>query len=294
MTLKLSKRGRLYAAFHSPPKATDNGFPSHIVVRASEFPVRAALTGTIGPRKDQAQTGMCTGEGSSNMGERLYRRPETAFTNGRAPAVVFAPEFIYYLERENEGTLAQGDCGAEVDTSLIVPDPAAGGVGWCPVDVPGYTPLDIVTPPSAAQLAAAKLYPGGARHTIGNNIANMKSCILSNYSFVIGIGVFESFEDDSTVASGLIPFPNVDAEEGLGGHEMHSGLAFDDTIQCPNAPNPGAVLTENSWGVDWGIAPPDWAANLGTEKGLCWIPYDYLMNYNLASDVRMGHLGKAW
>src|SRR5579864_6547174 len=169
MTLELSKAGRLYAAFPSPPKATDNGFPSHIVMRASEFPVRGALTGALGKRKDQKQTGMCTGEGSCNMGQRLYSR-------WKGITVVFAPEFTYYLERQTEGTLAQGDCGAQVDTSLIVPDPAAGGVGWCPVDVPGYTPLDITTPPSDAQISAAKLYPGGARHTIGNNIANMKSC----------------------------------------------------------------------------------------------------------------------
>jgi hypothetical protein len=294
MALTLSKGGRLYAAFPSPPKATDNGFPSHIALRVNEFPVRAALTGAIGPRKDQAQTGMCTGEGSSNLGERLYRRPEAGFPNGRAPDVILAPEFTYYLERVNEGTIDQGDVGAMVDTSLIVPDPAAGGAGWCPIDVPGYVPLDIVTPPSALQLEAAKKYPGGARHTLGNSIANIKSCILSDYSCVIGIAVYDSFEDPTTVASGLIPFPNVDAEQQIGGHEMHSGLAFDDTVQCPNAPNPGAVLTENSWGVEFGIAPPDWAANLGTEKGLCWMPYDYLLSFILASDVRMGHLGKPW
>ena len=191
-----------------------------------------------------------------------------------------------------EGTLAEGDCGAQVDTSLIVPDPKAGGAGWCPIGITGYTPGDITTPPSPAQLDAAKNYPGGARHTIGNNIANIKSCILSDYTCVIGISVYDSFESDSTAASGLIPYPSINTESLLGGHEMHSALGYDDEVQCPNAPNPGAVLTENSWGDSWGCLCP--APTLATRRGFCWMPYDYLMNPNLTSDVRMGHLGSAW
>jgi hypothetical protein len=283
--LSVSRAGRRYGAHFSPPKATDAGFPSHLVVRTGDWPKIAFLTGTIGPRTDQANTGQCTGEGSKKLGERLYRR-------WKDQSPVFAPEFTYYLERQTEGTLSQGDCGANVDTSLVVPDPVAGGVGWCPVDVAGYTPLDIVTPPSVAQLAAAKLWPGGARHTIGNIIANIKSCILSDYSCVVGISVYDSFEEDSTAQSGLIPFPNLDVEQLQGGHEMHSALGFNDDIQCPRAPNPGAVLTENSWGDGWGMICP--AKNLATDRGFCWLAYDYLMNFNLTSDVRMGHLGKPW
>src|ERR1700693_4644465 len=103
--LKLSRAGRLYAAFPSPPKAKDNGFPSHLVVRAGDFPVRGALTGTMGPRRNQQQTGMCTGEGSTGMGMRLYRRWKSLFP-------IFAPEFTYALERMREGTFSQGDTGA--------------------------------------------------------------------------------------------------------------------------------------------------------------------------------------
>ncbi|MGC2234277.1 MAG: hypothetical protein WBA09_22440 [Candidatus Acidiferrum sp.] len=288
-TLKLSRKGHLYAAFRSTPNPNDHGFPAHLVQRVGAFPVRGALTGGIRAPQDQAQTGMCTGEGSTGLGVRLYMR-----WKGLTPD--FAPEFTYALERMKEGTFPQ-DAGAQVATSLQVPDPAQNDphcVGWCPRNVPGYKPLDITTPPSDAQLAEAKNWPGGAYHTIGNNIANIKSCILSDYSGVIGISVYESFESDEADASGLTPYPNINVEELLGGHEEHSLLAFDDTVQCPNAPNPGAVLTENSWGQEWGCAPPEWAKNLGTTKGFNWIPYDYLMDPNLTSDVKMGHLGKPW
>jgi len=287
--LKLSRKGHLYAAFRRAPSPSDLGFPAHIVKRLGTFPVRAALTGAIGAIKNQAQTGMCTGEGSTEMGERLYSR-------WKGITISFAPEFTYALERMKEGTFPQ-DAGAEVATSLEVPDPAWNNpncIGWCPTTVPGYTPLDITTPPSAAQLAEAKNWPGGPYHTIGNNIANIKSCILSDYSCVVGISVYESFEDDAADASGLTPYPNINVEELYGGHEEHSALAFDDTIQCPNAPNPGAVFTQNSWGTSWGTAPPEWAKNLGITRGFNWLPYDYLMDSNLCSDVKMGHLGKPW
>lgn len=290
--LHVNSVGRRYGAFPSIPKASDHGFPS-LLVRASAAPVRAFLTpgasglsliDSLPPIKDQSDKGMCTGEGSCSMGERLYRVLKSA-------KVLFAPEFIYALERMREGTFSQGDVGAMVDTSLQVADPnvGIGCVGWCPTDVPGYTPYDITSPPSAAQLAAAKLFPGGAYHSIGNNIANMKSCVLSNYSGVIGISVYDSFEDESTATSGLIPYPNLGVETIQGGHEMHSLLGYDDSIRCPNSPNPGAILTQNSWSEQWGAKHPQTGV-----RGYCWLSYDYLMNTHLTSDVRMGHLGKAW
>jgi len=288
--LELSKSGRLYGAFPSKPNPNDHGFPAHLVRRAGEFPKFAVVGGKIGTRRDQRDKGMCTGEGSTNMGRRLY----SVF---KGVEVTFAPEFTYALERIREGTFDEGDVGALVSTSLEVPDPAmddANCVGWCPNDVPGYVPYDITSKPSAAQFEAAKKYPGGAHHNIGNNIANIKSCVLSNYTGVIGIAVYESFEDDAAAASGLIPYPNLEVEQQLGGHEMHSLIAFSDEVQCPNSPHPGAVLTENSWGPEWGCGAPNFSPDLTVGKGLCWLSYDYLMNFNLTSDVRMGHLGRPW
>jgi hypothetical protein len=217
------------------------------------------------------------------MGEFLYRKV------GKSP--IFAPEFTYALNRMREGTFSQGDVGANVRTSVEVPDPKVGPgcVGWCPVEVPGYTPYDITTPPSAAQLAAAKPWPGGAFHAIGNNIVNMKSCMVSGYTFVIGIGVYDSFEEDSVAASGIIPFPNLNTESLQGGHEELAGLGYDDTIQCPNSPNPGAVLLQNSWSEQWGAKHPATGV-----RGYEWLSYDYLMSPSLTSDVWMDHLGKAW
>jgi C1A family cysteine protease len=277
-----TRKGHGLGAFPSKPNPDHLGFPSHLIVRTGAFPVRAFVTGALGTTKNQANQGSCTGHGSTSQGERLYRRYK-----GVSPT--FAPAFHYYIERELEGTLSQGDCGAQVSTSLEVAE--NGGHGFCPEDQMPYNPADCSTPPSAAALAAALQNPGGSWHSIGNNIANIKSCILSDYTGVIGISVYESFEDSLVEGSGLIPLPNLEVEQLEGGHEMHSIIGFDDTIQCPNA-KPGSVLTQNSWGDEWGIAPPE--TSLSTQRGFCWIPYDYLMNPVLTSDVRMQHLFGPW
>jgi hypothetical protein len=286
----VTPNGHGLGAKPSPRNPKFLGFPAHLFApRTGTPPPRFFVTGALGPVKNQGQQGSCTAHGATSQGERLYRR----FKN-QAP--IFAPAFHYYIERQIEGTLAQGDVGAQVSTSLIVgenPVPAQpGGNGFCPETLMPYNDADCSTPPSPTALSSALKSPGGSWHSLGNDIDNIKSCILSDYTGVIGISVYDSFEADPNLTSGLIPYPNVNVENCLGGHETHSMLGYDDTIQCPSSPNPGAVLSQNSWGPLWGIAPP--VTSLSTTKGFYWISYDYLLNPNLTSDVRMQHLGKAW
>jgi hypothetical protein len=288
MPLKLSPRGHRYGLLPSLPKASDPGYPSHVLTHTGAFPSRFPITGKVGPTKNQGQQGSCDGHMSSEMGERLYLRWKPTI-----PFVQFSPAFAYALERMLEGTFDLGDNGAMISSAVIIPDPnAKGGVGYCPLSVMPYDDTVWNVKPNAAQLAVAAKYPGGAFHSIGNNISNIKSCTMSDYTYGIGIQVYDSFEDDKTAASGLVPYPNVNVEDFQGGHALHCGMLFDDTIQCPNSPNPGAVLFQNSWDVTWGIKCP--VPSISTEGGFAWISYDFLMNPNLTSDVRMGHLGKAW
>lgn len=276
----VTRAGHYLGAFPSRANPKDLGFPAHLI-RPGEFAPRAQLTGTIGHVKDQKQQGSCTAHGATSEGERLYRR-----WKGQSP--IFSPAFHYYMERKIEGTLAQGDCGAAVNTSLIVAE--NGGSGFCLESFMPYNDSDYSTPPSALAIASGAEYPGGSYHSIGNVIANIKSCINSDYSFVIGIAVYDSFEDPKAAASGLIPLPNPGVESLDGYHEVHAGMAYDDTIQCPGAPHPGAVMFQNSWGTSWGIKCPI-SDDAG---GFAWLAYDYLMSPTFTTDVRMQHLGKAW
>lgn len=288
--LKLSPKGHRYGVLPSRIDHRDYGPPIHILTmsvaaaRASRVLLPSPPSGVapLGPTKDQKSQGSCDGHASSSAGERLFR-----FVKGLTPQ--FSPAFSYYKIREFEGTLTQGDCGGQIVSGQIVADcnPGAGGFGYCPESLMPYNENDCSTPPSADALRAALTNPGGSYHNIGNNIGLIKSCIASGYSLEIGIAVYDSFESDAVARSGLVPIPS-SSEQILGYHALHCGMAFDDSIQCGGGARPGAVMFQNSWGP-WGCECP-----LNGEPGFGWLPYDFLANQNLTTDVRMAHLGKPW
>jgi hypothetical protein len=284
MTLILSPKNHRYNLVPSRPKLTSPGFPAHLISATGPQQAKNWLTGKVGPTKDQGTQGSCDGNSNSSLGERLYLQWHPGL-----PFVQFSPAYAYAQERIMDGTFDQGDVGSSIETSTHVVDPRAGGTGWCPLSLMPYDQDVCNVKPSAAQIAAAAKYPGGAYHSIGNNIANIKSCIDSNYTFLIGIAVYDSFEGDEAASTGIIPFPNVNSESLQGYHALHCGMGYDDTIQCPNSPNPGAVMFQNSWGTGWGTKCP-----LTDEGGFAWLSYDFLANADLTTDVRLGHLGKPW
>jgi len=247
------------------------------------LPDPPSRTSTLGAVKDQGQQGSCDGHASSECGERLWR-----FVKGQA--LIFSPAFSYYQIRKFEGTLDQGDCGGQIISGMIVADgnPGAGGIGYCPNELMVYDQSDCSTPPSPDALAAAAKYQGGSYHNIGNNIGLIKSCIASGYSFEIGIAVYDSFESDTVAGNGLVPIP-LRSENLQGYHALHCGMIADDTIRCPGAVNPGAVMFQNSWGFNWGCECP-----LTSQRGYGWLAYDFLNNPTLTIDVRMSHLGGPW
>jgi len=285
--LQLSPKGHRYGLLSSLPDHAAPGFPSHLVKAPapSAWPRRAFVSGRIPKVKNQGTQGSCDGHACCSFGERLYLRWKP-----QVGPVVFSPAFAYAMERILEGTFTQGDVGAMISSAVQVPDPKAGGFGWCPLTDMPYDENVCNVRPNAAQIATAAQYPGGAFHTIGNVIANIKSCILSDYTAVIGVAVYDSFESDDAARTGLIPYPNLSRETLQGGHALHALIGYDDDIRCPGAPNPGAVWFENSWDVTWGTKCPV----SDDPGGFGLLSYDFLANPNLTTDVKMGHLGKAW
>ena len=62
---------------------------------------------------------------------------------------------------------------------------------------------------------------------------------------------------------GMVPFPNLQTEQVLGGHAVLA-VGYDDGQQ--------RFIVRNSWGQNWGM------------KGYFTIPYAYLTDRSLASD----------
>ena len=68
---------------------------------------------------------------------------------------------------------------------------------------------------------------------------------------------------NSVANNGIVPLPNTNIEQLQGGHCMNL-IGFDDSKQW--------FICANSWGTNWG------------NKGLCYLPYSYILNSNLAFD----------
>lgn len=91
-------------------------------------------------------------------------------------------------------------------------------------------------------------------------IDQIKTAIAKGYPVIFGMSVFESFESEETLKTGIVTMPTP-TEECLGGHSLLL-VSYNDKTQM--------FTVLNSWGPDV------------MDKGFCYIPYAYLTNSELA------------
>src|SRR5579859_6209743 len=193
-SLPLSPAGRRYGALKSERSIFELGKP-HFYGLPSSLPTKYSIEQWAPDIKNQLQLGSCTGHGWTSHDEFLAKK----FNKYKAP---LSPLFVYYKERELEGTLSQGDCGAQVVTGAKVVDLlGAPFLSEDPYDISNYN-----VPPTEVQIQEALVNRTGAYHRL-STIMDVKECIVSGYAIVIGFTVFDSFENDLG-SDGLMPMPN--------------------------------------------------------------------------------------
>lgn len=97
------------------------------------------------------------------------------------------------------------------------------------------------------------------------SLSQLKNCLAAGQPFVFGFSVFESFESAAVSRTGKAPMPATN-EDMLGGHAVLC-IGYDDHSR--------RFIIQNSWGVSWG------------NKGYFTLPYEYLLDPNLADDFWM-------
>lgn len=266
--LPISPAGRRYGLIRDTPDHRDLGVARLFARKSIVIPSSGDLEPWCGPKKDQGDLGACTGFAECGQNEFLFRK----YTKS---APILSPLFCYYMERELDGTLDQGDCGSEGRTAVRV----ANQFGICPEAEDMYSPKDFARAPTPSQIIDATFYKAGAYHRI-MTVQDMRECIASGYVFIVGFAVFESFESDAVSNTGLMPVPK-GTEQNLGGHEVLC-IGYDDNKVCPNTHSAGALKIRNSYGDSWG------------DKGNFWMPYEVAANRHYFYDAWIQHFGKPW
>lgn len=221
-------------------------------VAVSDLPASVDLreSGHMPPVYDQGQLGSCTANGIAAAVD---------FDNHKQDGQWLTPSrlFIYYNERDLEGTVAE-DSGAQIrDGVKVLNKYGVPPESEWPYDVSQFT----VKPPDGCYTDGLK-DRALAYKRVEQDANQLRSALAGGYPVVVGITVFQSLESPEVAKSGVAPLPDW-WEQPVGGHCIL--LVGYDTAA-------GTWLLRNSWSDGWG------------QDGYFTLPLAYLTEQNLSSD----------
>jgi C1A family cysteine protease len=204
--------------------------------------------------EDQGVLGSCTGNAIANAIELINKKNSKIFDISRL--------FIYYQERLLEGSIYY-------DNGAYIRDGIKACYTWgAPLE--SLWPYVIrkwsTKPSTAAYTDAAKRKVTGYKKCI--DFASVKNALASGTPVIVGFDVYSSFEQGSwqnANGTGLMPYPNVNTEQLLGGHAVCI-VGYDDSLAG------GRFIVKNSWGTAW------------ADKGYFYMPYQVIQNTSMSSD----------
>ena len=218
-------------------------------------PIAAPDTVDLRPKMpavyDQTTLGSCTSQSSAAAFEYdLIRQGLPSWTPSRLA--------IYYGERFLEGTVPS-DSGAQIRDAVkvLATNGAASEALW------PYVPAKFATAPPDAYVKAAAQDLALQYARVEQSQAGIEECLFKGYPVIFGFTVYSSFESEAVAQTGIMAMPSP-TEQCLGGHAVLC-VGYERSKRT--------FIIRNSWGADWG------------DKGYFYMPYDYLLNANLADDL---------
>lgn len=222
-------------------------FPLMADADAAALPSAIDFRAACGPIRDQGSEGACTGFAIAGQIQGL--RALEGY-----PFVELSPAFIYYEERQREGTTSL-DAGANPPDGLTV----AQTIGVAPESDEPYIAGDYtIAPPQKALADASRIriasWSPVARSiaTAGEEIqslAQLRAALAQKVPVNAVVLVHQSFE---TAPGGRVPMPGApSADPLLGGHDIVLVGYVDDPSPGMN-PGGGVFIFRNSWSAVWG------------------------------------------
>jgi C1A family cysteine protease len=240
--------GRKYGWIRDAPDARDFLFKN--IQKIVAIPAKVDLRPGCSPVEDQGRLGSCTANALAGALEFLELKDKMKLVN-------LSRLFIYFNERVIEGNV-DSDSGAQLRDGIKV----LAKLGVCPESEWKYVISKFKLKPPQPVFADALRHKILSYYRI-QTLDEMKNCLANDHPFVFGFVVFESFESSDVAHTGNVGMPK-EGEKILGGHAVVA-VGYDDSQK--------RFIVRNSWGSEWGM------------NGYFTIPYEYLANPELASDM---------
>jgi C1A family cysteine protease len=219
--------------------------------RGTALPASVDLRPHCPPVMDQGQLGSCTAHGITGaLRYLILKAGQRDFDMSRLQ--------LYYDERVIEGSVKE-DAGAEIRDGIK----SAAKIGLAHEKLWPYNIKKFASKPTARVYTDAAKFRALTYKRVNVDIMQMKSVLASGFPIVIGFSVFESFESDAATRTGVIPMPDLNREQLLGGHC---------TYVVGYGQKEGYFTVRNSWNTDWG------------DKGDCYMPEGYIGSSSFGSD----------
>jgi len=192
--------------------------------------------------RDQGSEGACSGFSTAENREVLWGKVHQKMLDDRR-----SPSYLYGRTRIAEGTFPE-DAGATLADEFAV----LHSFGVCSEDDMPFDEDPAEPIPNIADVDAAAFRIEQACSVDMRDPEKAKQVLAAGFAISIGVAVYDSFE--SVKSDGLLPIPDPDKENLLGGHAILL-LGYDDNCKC--------YYGANSWGKSWG------------HNGFFWMPYNY-------------------
>ena len=196
----------------------------------------------------------------SNLGSCLSNATYALFYIISVSKISLSRLQLYMTNRAIDGSSLTEDSGATIRGCMK----AVSKYGLCNEKIWSYDILNFdKLAPSSAFRNLYKL-TNFVYTFIKQDSKSIKEVLVSDKPILIGIAIYSSFESTNVTNYGVIPMPDINNEDLLGGHAILL-VGYDDKTKV--------FKFQNSWGVEWG------------DKGYGYIPYDYVTDNNLAFDL---------
>ena len=206
------------------------------------------ITG-LAPILDQGNLGSCV----ANAAALIISTQSKKVTN-------LSRILLYAICRISDNTNLNQDDGTTVRTCCEV----LRKYGACQENICPYNINLFSTLPSINSLKNLNLFKNFMYYSVNQDINSLKHTLaIFNKPIIFGIMVYSSFMSSLVASTGMVPMPNTTKETLLGGHCI-TMIGYDDKKLC--------FICANSWSTNWG------------NKGLFYLPYNYVINPNLAGD----------